>query len=239
MAGRVAYYGGIVKDGLVLNLDAAKRDSYPGTGTTWRDISGNQRNGTLTNGPTFNSANGGSIVFDGVNDYVVTPTVSLNSFGLTMNMWFKYTPLSAIRFLLDFRGITPDNTLSIYITPQNKLILDDRDGPVVPGGDISAIESLSSISSNTWIYLSATVNRSLGAGNEDTFYINGGRFASSYVYSDNLNTAYASNPFYIGNISGSGFPYKGDISLVQVYNRALTAQEVLQNYNATKGRYGL
>ena len=70
MAGRVAYYGNIVKNGLILDMDAAKRDSYPGTGTAWNDISGFQYNGTLTNGPTFNSSNGGSIVFDGVDDRV-------------------------------------------------------------------------------------------------------------------------------------------------------------------------
>ena len=70
MAGRIAYYGGIVKDGLILDLDAAKRDSYPSSGTVWNDISGFQNNGTLINGPTFNSSNGGSIVFDGVDDYV-------------------------------------------------------------------------------------------------------------------------------------------------------------------------
>ena len=61
MAGRIAYYGGIVTNGLVLDLDAAKKDSYPGTGTSWRNIAGNSNNGTLTNGPTFNSNNGGSI----------------------------------------------------------------------------------------------------------------------------------------------------------------------------------
>ena len=62
MAGRIAYYGGIVKDGLILDLDAAKRDSYPSSGTVWNDISGFQNNGTLINGPTFNSSNSGNIV---------------------------------------------------------------------------------------------------------------------------------------------------------------------------------
>jgi hypothetical protein len=228
-----------VTSGLVLELDAGNIKSYPTTGTTWFDKSGNANNGTLINGPTFNTGSLGSIVFDGVDDYIVTPAVNLNSFGFTMNMWFKYQPLSAIRFLLDFKGTTPNNVVGIYIDPSNQLILDDRDGPVVPGGDISAIKSISAISPNVWINLSATVDRSLGAGNEDNFYINGTSFASSYVYADNLNTAYASNPFYIGNVSGSGYPYKGDIALIQIYNRALSSSEVLQNYNATKGRFGL
>jgi hypothetical protein len=88
MAGRIAYYGVIVSNCLVLSLDAAKRDSYPGTGTTWNDISGNRNNGTLTNGPTFNSGNGGSIVFDGTNDYVQTNyDAALTDF--TACVWFK------------------------------------------------------------------------------------------------------------------------------------------------------
>ena len=64
------YSPNIITDGLVLYLDAANTKSYPGSGTTWRDLSKSQLNGTLTNGPTFNSSNGGSIVFDGVDDYV-------------------------------------------------------------------------------------------------------------------------------------------------------------------------
>ncbi len=81
MAGRIAYYGNIVKDGLVLLLDAAKKDSYPGSGTLWRDVSGNGNNGTLTNGPIFNSNNGGSVVFDGSNDYVPLTTSNLLSYN--------------------------------------------------------------------------------------------------------------------------------------------------------------
>ena len=76
----VAYNSRIVTDGLALCLDAANSKSYPGSGSTWTDLSGNGNNATLTNGPTYSSANGGSIVFDGVNDYVA-PT------GLTNALW--------------------------------------------------------------------------------------------------------------------------------------------------------
>lgn len=225
--------------GIVLNLDAGNTKSYTGTGTLWADLSEYNNNGTLVNGPTFNSANGGSIVFDGIDDYVVTPTVNLNSFEFTMNMWFKYSSISTTekRFLLDFRGTTANNSLFIYITPSNKLIIDDRDGALT--SDISAIESISTIAPNTWINLSVTVNRSLTGGNEDNIYINGILFASTYLNSNNLNTPYASNPFYIGNNSLFNSPYKGDIASVQVYNRALLEEEILENFNSTKARYGL
>ena len=66
-----------ITDGLVLCLDAANRKSYPGSGTTWTDLSGRGNTGTLTNGPTYSSANGGSIVFDGTDDIVNTSYVSV------------------------------------------------------------------------------------------------------------------------------------------------------------------
>jgi hypothetical protein len=93
MATRYNYTGGIVTDGLVLNLDAAKVDSYPGTGTTWRDLSGNNNNGTLTNGPTFSGiGKQAAIVFDGVDDYAILPTNFFNPNAgtpFTVSFWFK------------------------------------------------------------------------------------------------------------------------------------------------------
>lgn len=86
----MGFYRGphIVTDGLVLALDAANPTSYPGSGTTWRDLSGNNNSGSLVNGPTFNSVNGGSIVFDGSNDYVNIPYAgnTSNSFTFTIVM---------------------------------------------------------------------------------------------------------------------------------------------------------
>jgi hypothetical protein len=88
MAGRIAYYGNIVRDGLVLDLDAAKQDSYPGSGTVWRDIAGGVITGSLINGPTFNPSNFGSIVFDGVNDYVSCGNVLFNDVNATtISIW--------------------------------------------------------------------------------------------------------------------------------------------------------
>jgi hypothetical protein len=90
MATRYNYTGGIVTNGLVLNLDAAKTDSYPGTGTTWRDISGNNNNGTLTNGPTFSGiGKQASIVFDGVDDYAFFNTDLRSLTSITINVWLK------------------------------------------------------------------------------------------------------------------------------------------------------
>ena len=88
--------GQIVVNGLVLYLDAASPRSYPGTGTAWTDLSGNGNNGTLTNGPTYSSANGGSIVFDGVNDYVLTP-VNIDANPNTVSAWFNASSTNGAR----------------------------------------------------------------------------------------------------------------------------------------------
>ncbi len=80
----------IITNGLILELDAANRKSYPGSGTTWTDLSGNGNTGTLTNGPTFSSANGGSIVFDGVDDYVNCGNASSLNFERTNSFSFCF-----------------------------------------------------------------------------------------------------------------------------------------------------
>jgi hypothetical protein len=109
-----------VTSGLVLELDAGNIKSYPTTGTTWFDKSGNARNGTLTNGPTFNTGSLGSIVFDGVDDYVSLGTFNgLGSTNRTISVWFRITSLPAsvgriITFPADDTGIdTPAYTLGI------------------------------------------------------------------------------------------------------------------------------
>ena len=95
MAGRISYLGGIVKDGLVLHLDAAKLDSYPRVGTTWTDLSGNVNNGILTNGLIFNSGNGGYFILDGTDDYVSlnspTQLQFTNTQPFTLSFWCMWT----------------------------------------------------------------------------------------------------------------------------------------------------
>ena len=92
----LAHGPSIITQGLVLALDAADRNSYPGTGTAWTDLSGNGNNGTLTNGPTYNSANGGSIVFDGSNDYVnfsYNSSLNIGGLNITLSSWVRPTSL--------------------------------------------------------------------------------------------------------------------------------------------------
>ena len=164
MAGRVAYYGNIVKDGLVLDMDAAKRDSYPGTGTAWNDISGFQYNGTLTNGPTFNSSNGGSIVFDGVDDRVSRTTNINTGQNFTVNAWIYPTLLGITRravaassynstslngWFLCTAGFSTNNTFFFLVGADNAY----------------RVAAANTLSLNQWVYISAVCQNGGGSIN--------------------------------------------------------------------------
>lgn len=222
MAGRIAYTGNIVRDGLVLLLDAAKRDSYPGSGTTWRDLSGNENNGTLTNGPTFNSDNNGSIAFDGTNDEVVfsgvnfgtltsftiggfikpilgndtTGTVANNSNNFSPYGWHCRVTSEAVRFWVN-------------LVHQDGIALDS---------DVWNFFAITVTTSNIVHYKNGIVNNS---------------YNGTYSFTTNNAT------FRIGKWEGGSYYYKGNMANFYYYNRALSATEITQNFNALRGRYGI
>ena len=227
MAGRIAYYGGIVTNGLVLNLDAAKKDSYPGTGTSWRDISGNVNNGTLTNGPTFNSSNGGSIVFDGTNDYVTCGnlTVLQTTVG-TISAWVY--PTSGNN---SYRGVlVKQNAWGLFLFDNNFITYDwgnnqKRDTSVI-------------LNNNTWYYVNMTFTETIGTpSNNAILYINGTAVLTTTVRNSNIGNQNV--VLGTGSSTPNGQEFFGRIANAQIYNRVLSSSEITQNYNALKGRFGL
>jgi hypothetical protein len=215
----------IVTDGLVLYLDAANTKSYPTTGTTWNDLSGNNNNGTLINGPTFNSANNGSIVFDGVDDYTSGSILVPSTF--TTNFWFKplqlrnYNPGFIINNWGDFIWHTTSDG-SIYCGTD----LGNRFNPSSPGCGPGSI-IVNTIYNYTYTY-------NLGVG---SLYKNGTLTTTSNSHTIPVSAGTVKN-YFVASSPGGGI--SNVISYIfQIYNRALTAQEVLQNYNATKQRYNL
>jgi hypothetical protein len=211
----------IVTSGLVLALDAADKLSYRGTGTTWRDLSGNNNTGTLTNGPTFSAANMGSIVFDGTDDYVNCGNgASLRLTSGTVNVWMKTTSKSVA-----YQGIVvkPLN-YGIYNYGGNLLLYDWNTG--------SDRNSSISISDGNWRFITLTF--SSNSPNNAKVYINGILVYTTTMYKtgDGYNLG-------IGTGSDGVQLLPGTIGNVQVYNRELTATEILQNYNITRNRYGL
>jgi hypothetical protein len=235
MAGRIAYYGNIVRDGLVLDLDAAKRDSYPGSGTSWRDIAGGVITGSLINGPTFDTNNGGSIVFDGVNDYVDCEVISPLPSGTqnrTIQVWVNYSLEFVPPILTAISGYGVNGTGQLFqLSVGGTTFSNDK---LFLWGSSNNYVSTFSLDREIWTNVAVTVTTGITFP-RITIYKNGISDNGAEV---NINTR-STNNYSIGNNVGFGSRFKGKISQNLVYNRALSAAEILQNYNATKGRYGL
>lgn len=226
----------IVTDGLVLCLDAANTKSYTGSGTNWSDLSGGEIHGELYNGATFDSNNLGSIEFDGVNDYVELENFVSIFNGLTFSTecyWFKLSSntSSALAFALHWDG-----------------------GNYNPVGNFTSASSLESISihkrnirafyenghrfyyDDTWHYACYVYGLDF-----NKLYVDTNELTLRYVIGNSLTTKSLdlASRFILGNRTTDFAFSDGKISQVQIYNKALTSEEILQNYNATKGRYNL
>jgi hypothetical protein len=215
----------IVKDGLVLYLDAGNPNSYNlSTPNTWRDISKRGNNGSLINGPVFDSANEGSIVFDGTNDIVNTSYVSPNTY--TFCAWFRTDVVSSgYKNIISIR--TPNYSLLLLDDNTPNLGFWTNDG--LGGGALST----PTIQINTW-YNVAFVR----AGNN----LSGGYKA--YLNSISYGSANTGNwsttaTLHVGGRTDSTQFFNGNIAQVQIYNRALSQAEITQNFQATRGRFGI
>jgi hypothetical protein len=219
----------IVTEGLVLHLDAANTKSYPGSGTTWFDKSGNANNGTLTNGPTFSSLNGGSIILDGVNDY--GKSTNINPTGnrpVTVSVWSNIlTNQSGDRGLFLYgRAGTLFNVGGIYYRNSDNFVRFTTWGGVNQDYATGFIKDF-----NVWHHWVMTYSSTLV-----TVYRDG-------VIDPNGNQVRTLN-FSLTDLEIAGTTFTSlfmncNIAQTSVYNRALTAEEILQNYNATKSRFNL
>jgi len=222
----VNYSPKIVTNGLVLALDAANVKSYPGSGTTWSDLSGNGNNGTLTNGPTFDSANLGSISFDGVDDYVFMTGFSTSNF-MTLSCWFKTSTQQSNKYFVAFgKNLTSNNGFDL--TFQNTQI----GSFVVTNNSFVSNLFTENYYNGKWHNLVTTYNGNTAR----TFYDGVMRIENNLTGNLDIESTKRLN---IGSWVNNSSNASCNISQVQIYNRALTASEVLQNYNATKGRYEL
>jgi hypothetical protein len=210
----------IITNGLVLNFDASNPSSYVGTGVTINNIAGVGNTGILTNGPTFSQLNGGSIVFDGTNDYINIPRAGLvyGTGPKTLMAWAKLALyVDGVQVIASY-GSGPNATffISAYrLTGQAGGYNND-----LFGGTIAL---------NTWFHICNVYD-----GATAFLYFNGVLMTSGAKPWNVTSTTYD------GKIGAQIEPqqyFNGSISQVQLYNIAFTAQEVLQNYNATKNRY--
>lgn len=227
----------IVSDGLVLYLDAGSPNSYrTDFGTTWRDISGNNRNGTLTNGPTFDNGNGGSIALDGSNDIITFGGLDTGDFGLTttagatMECWFKWTNQSRDEGVFVFWPNANSNNVDFGwdINPSGQV----RVWKIgAGGGDNVGFTSAWSISARSGLWTNYTA---VSTSTQVLFYVNG-----TLLNSGNLTGNIQDNNRNLVFGDHWDFATRGNVSIIKVYNRGLTATEVLTNYNAVKSRFGL
>jgi hypothetical protein len=211
----------IVTDGLIFAVDAANYESYTSGSTTWSDLTGNN-NGTLINGPTFDLGNGGSIVFDGTNDYVAT-SVSRNDSNnedYTITLWFKIASFTSDDMRLG--GATSGNTTQFafgFSETQLRLWL-----------NTSWNNTSINFTTNTLYNLQIA-----HSGTDTLTYVNdtlSSTITSKSSYFDNFGLC---NPFVLN----WGSYFEGNVYNASIYNRALSSTEILQNYNALKSRFNL
>ena len=224
----------VAEYGLVLSLDAANGKSYPGSGTTWTDLSGNNNTGTLTNGLTYSSNNGGAIVFDGTNDFVTLPYLFFSHDAGTpfsVSIWFK-TATSGI--LLGQTNGSGGYVPAIYTDTNGKI----RTSCFWGDSNLNQSVSTATVTDNIWHNITVTF-----ASTSHKSYLDGILYETisktQISYGNNYN-------YYIGNGSwtswiniGANVYFTGSVGNFNFWTRELSSAEVIQNHNAYRGRFGL
>ena len=214
----MSYFNGpkIVTDGLVMYWDAANKKSYPGSGTTIYDLCGTY-DGTLANGPTFSNTNGGVIVFDGVDDYIYNSAVNYSSGTSTVMGAARYSGGTRGRMI---NGYTNNWLMGHWSNSVANYYAEGWVTGVGAGG-----------TDTTWRIYTATGNSTTDSWG---FYINAG------INTSNNGGSQGPNGIAVGRYNPGASEYStGEFSFVMVYNRVLSTSEILQNYNATRGRFNI
>jgi hypothetical protein len=211
----------IVTDGLVLNLDAGNSASYPGSGTTWTDLSGNGNNGTLFGTPSFTASPG---YFDITSDstYVRLGSYVHRTNDFTYSMWVRF---DAFDYDTLFENGSWTDTLLFRVQSRTSIAVYIE----------SALRGTFTWNPSTGIWYNVVYTRS---GSTNTLYVNGTQSGSTFTNQTDINIANAYT-FLMRSQHATNQFTNGQMSQYSMYNRALTAQEVQQNYNALKSRFGL
>lgn len=221
----------IVRDGLVLHLDAANVKSYPGSGTAWKDLSGKGHDGTLVNGPVYNS--NGYIDYDGVNDYAEIPNHSDFQFttAFTQLIWFRLnSPFGTAYKTLFGKYNYRDWGIIVEWYTNNPVIFDFTTSGTTNRNILGAVTP----NYNGWVMLARTYDKSLPSNNHNAwvFDVDGVQKRTS---SPQVDINVSSNVVRIGDTGGGDF----DIGTALLYNRGLTEEEIYRNFEALRGRYGI
>jgi hypothetical protein len=208
---------------LTLSLDSGNTKSYPGSGTTWTNLNGTSvGTGTLTNGPTYSSADRGSILLDGVNDFVSVPDNAALRFTLaqsfTLSLWAKPAVLPNKWVGLVTKSRDTSNWYGIWINPDNNIVFGGGGSNFIGPAATTNWQHIVIVKNSTTRYI----------------YINGALSATTTA----TQTTDGSAAMYIGK-GTSDECFNGNISNVSVHSKELSADEIAQNFNALRGRYGI
>jgi hypothetical protein len=224
--GLIQGLSGIVTSSLLLSYDIADKNSYVGSGTSILDLSGNNYTGTLTNGPTFDTGNGGNILFDGTNDYIDTSLVRETpvTSPFTYQIIFKNNENANYMGLMG-RSSFQVSGISIAIMFTNRLMISLNGASANSEPEFDYTNNV--ISMGTFVFNNRTI----------TAYRN---TTNVYTGSIAFNVVTNTNGIRIGSDIQGGWTYANkNVYSVKVYNKALTVSEVEQNFNAQKSRFGL
>ena len=220
----------IVTDGLILYLDAANTKSYPGTGTAWYDLSGNNNHSTLVDGPTFNPANLGSIDFDGTAKFITVADSSSINFGtgdFSLEFFIKLNNLS--HYILNKAAFGGGRGYAVAV------IYDNLWFGIQGDANYATLFNLATIAVTTGIILNITLvcNQTTNFAHA---YINGVLKGSNDI-STQVGTTTGTSTLYLSSQYSPSYYANNKRYVTKIYNKALSAAEVLQNYNALKSRY--
>lgn len=211
-----SYNPKIVTDGLVLNLDAGNKKSYLGTGTVWTDLTKNRYLGTMSN-VTFDPANGGSMSFNGTSSFVSTNVANPGSMPIAFEFWINSSSANPIGIF----DSAPSQTNVLRNAPAGSVEWWNSSPAVAMG-----------LTANTWTHIVAVYR--FATNRYIDFYRNGQLVSTT---AGSTTTTYSWTTLRFGDINAGANRYTGKIAIIRIYNKALTVPEVLQNYNATKGRF--
>jgi hypothetical protein len=240
----MAFFRGpsIVTDGLVLYLDAANPDSYPGSGNTWFDISGNGNHFTLYNGVSFSGSDKGVLVFDGVNDYASSNNnINLNQFSQIVVEVYCRTNSSPTTSGMIFESTSNWNSvtggLGFAINSNGSVFTLNSNHT---NHNTQGARNYLSTDNSQWnqhVNIFSKIADSTGR----LTYLNSNltNFVTGNTITAGDNRSFANDIFYIGSRSGTGVFFNGNISILKIYGLKNSSDQVLQNYNATKTRFGL
>lgn len=218
-----------IQDGLVLHLDAGNKRSYPGAGLNWFDISEFKRTASLVNGPIFESDAGGCFSLDGTNDYITCPTIGVATANLTMELWIKRKANNG-HFLTIDNYDQPELRLRFDTTGLNILYYDD-------GVYFTNTSYATTFNTNLWYHIVTALQNG-----SQRYYINGELVLStSGVYTGNATGNAFENTLGTYNRPSAGYNGYANVKygIYKVYNRFLSHQQVLNNFNATRARFGI